>query len=383
MSFSPKYHYECLIDEGRLSPDKAQMPALNELETLYEQLQLNRTDSRGLYLWGQVGRGKTCLMDVFHQSLNPKTALRIHFHHFMKDMHQQLTHLTGIKDPLKSVAQDIQMQYSVICFDEFFVSDIADAMLLGRLMTYLFDLNVVIVMTSNCEPKQLYKDGLQRSNFLPAINAIYENMNVIHMDGKEDHRRRALHVRQNYFVYANSQQKLSVNNQILLEYQLNIETLKQECIKSHIEILGRSILVLAKDEKTIAFDFIDICQGTRSHLDYIEIAQQFKTIIVLNVPMLSGMSYERIKARGTEDGSIGSGETGEREVVLAPMDDAARRFIALIDECYDQKIHVCLSSEIELENLYQQGSLCFEFQRTHSRLIEMASEEYFCNRNNK
>ena len=317
-------------------------------------------------------------MDVFHQSLAPKTALRIHFHHFMKDIHLQLTGLTGIKNPLKVIARDIQKQYKVMCFDEFYVSDIADAMLLGGLMTHLFDLNVVIVMTSNCEPNQLYKNGLQRDNFLPAIHAIYKNMNVIHMNGKADHRRRALHVRQNYFIYEHDLQKLSVNNKILLDYQLNVNAKK-----SRIEILGRSILCVAKSEKIIAFNFSDICQGIRSHLDYIEIARQFKIMIILNIPALSGQSYERIKARGTEDGSIGSGKTGEREVVLAPMDDAARRFIALIDECYDQKIYICLSSAVKLKHLYEKGSLCFEFERTHSRLIEMASEEYFYNRNNK
>jgi len=364
--------YDTLTAQGLVSFDQAQMPALNALDKLHEKLLNPVEDSSGdgLYLWGKVGRGKTFLMDTFVESLPQEMCLRQHFHHFMRDVHHQLTLLAGTIDPLKHIAAQLKSQHQVLCFDEFFVNDIGDAMLLGRLMMYLFDEGMIVVATSNCEPNELYKDGLQRDNFLPAIKAIYDHMHIVELSGKKDHRERALHKLQNYFVLQQDDKG---------SYEL-INTLFSSLGLSHkpgqIHVLGRDIQYQAMLNKRIAFDFEDVCLGPRSHFDYIEIAKRFDTLVLLNVPALGGEASERIKARGTEDGSVGSGNTGERHVLLAPLDDGARRFIALIDELYDQKVTLFITAQVSLNELYTQGSLDFQFERARSRLIEMGSEEY-------
>lgn len=358
--------YQQLAATGVLCFDQSQQQALQALQQLHEQiLSANKVAPKaacsGLYLWGKVGRGKTLLMDIFVESLDNNICLRQHFHHFMRDVHHQLTRLSGHKDPLKQVAKQLKKQHDILCFDEFFVYDIGDAMLLGRLIMYLFEQGVLVVATSNCAPNELYKDGLQRANFLPAINAIYQNMTVIELAGAKDHRERQLQALQNYFVIGDNFQEISLipNKQ-----------------PGFIEVLGREVRYLNKANQTIVFDFEDLCLGPRSHFDYIEIAKQFNTVYLLNVPALGGTMYERIKARGTEDGSVGSGDTGKREVLLAPMDDGARRFIALVDELYDQQVAFYLTCHVPLDELYTGGSLAFQFERARSRLIEMGSKEY-------
>ena len=363
---SPWQTYQNLIASGQLSFDESQQQALQALQQLHQQIldekqPAGKETSEGLYLWGKVGRGKTLLMDMFVESFENNTCLRQHFHHFMRDVHHQLTQLSGKKDPLKQIAKQLKKQHDILCFDEFFVYDIGDAMLLGRLIMYLFEQGMIVVATSNCAPNELYKDGLQRANFLPSIDAIQQNMKVIELTGTQDHRERQLHVLQNYFVISDDFQ----------EYSLVPNKKPGE-----IEILGREIHYLNKANKTIVFDFEDLCLGPRSHFDYIKIAKQFNTVYLLNVPALGGTMYERIKARGTEDGSVGSGDTGEREVMLAPMDDGARRFIALVDELYDQQVAFYLTCYVPLAELYTDGSLSFQFERARSRLIEMGSEEY-------
>jgi cell division protein ZapE len=191
------------------------------------------------------------------------------------------------------------------------------------------------------------------------------------MEGEHDHRERHLDVVQNYFLITDKKD-LGLK-QAALECGLNLQDVNRYGI---LEVLGREILYLDKHEKHIAFDFQELCVGPRSHFDYIEIAKQFHTVMVNNVPILGGDAVERIKARGTEDGSVGSGSTGQRHVLLAPMDDAARRFIALIDELYDQKVCLYIACQVPLDELYTQGSLSFQFERTRSRLIEMASQQY-------
>ena len=363
---SPQQHYQNLTAKGLVSFDEAQQQALMVLEQLHQQLILNRSPVLGLYLWGKVGRGKTFLMDSFVQSFTEGFCLRQHFHHFMRDVHRQLTQLSGTKDPLKQIAKQLKQRHDILCFDEFFVYDIGDAMLLGRLIMFLFEEKMIVVATSNCAPDELYKDGLQRANFLPAIKAIQQNMNIVELTGTKDHRERQLHSLQNYFLITDDFQQPSA----IPDNNLGV-----------IQILGREINYLSVDllniqNKTIVFDFEDLCLGPRSHFDYIEIAKQFNTVYLMNVPALGGATYERIKARGTEDGSVGSGDTGEREVKLAPMDDGARRFTALIDELYDQQVALYLTCHVPLEKLYTQGSLAFQFERARSRLIEMGSEEY-------
>lgn len=380
---SPLQRYQNLTAEGQVSFDEAQQQALMALQQLHQQIALptahtnesvqaqNPSPVLGLYLWGKVGRGKTFLMDSFVESFAEGICLRQHFHHFMQDVHNQLTQLSGSKDPLRIIAKQLKMNHKILCFDEFFVNDIGDAMLLGRLIMFLFEQNMVVVATSNCEPNELYKDGLQRANFLPAIEAIKKHMHIVELAGNKDHRERLLHTLQNYFVITDDFKEPSFT---------------PDKNPGVLEILGREIPYLAindlaindldRSNKIIVFDFEDLCLGPRSHFDYIELAKQFSTVFLMNVPVLGGDMSERIKARGTEDGSIGSGETGEREVMLAPMDDGARRFIALIDELYDQQVTLFLTCEVPLKELYTQGSLAFQFERARSRLIEMGSEEY-------
>ncbi len=408
---SPLQRYQNLTATGKVSFDEAQQQALIALHQLHQQLlspnnpaqkerqkegqkegEEDQVESQvpsqeqalGLYLWGKVGRGKTFLMDSFVESFPKDVCLRQHFHHFMQDVHRQLTALSGCENPLRQIAKKFKERHQILCFDEFFVNDIGDAMLLGRLMMFLFEENMIVVATSNCEPNELYKDGLQRDNFLPAIKSIYKHMKVVELAGKKDHRERTLHKMQNYFLINDnsSDQAASAINKILINdvfkrYNLSVSaSLKTPNEANVLDVLGREINYIAINNKTVVFDFNELCLGPRSHFDYIELAKQFKTIILLNVPVLGGEMTERIKARGTEDGSVGSGNTGERQVMLAPMDDGARRFIALIDEVYDQQVTFYLTCHVPLTKLYTHGSLAFQFERARSRLIEMGSEEY-------
>lgn len=400
---SPLSQYQTLVSSNKISFDSSQQHAVELLQQLYVNLQPTIVNeniqsgavAKGIYLWGQVGRGKTFLMDLFVNSLantlpskEPnKVCKRQHFHHFMQDVHRQLKELSGKPEPLKRIAEKFSQQYRVLCFDEFFVSDIGDAMLLGNLMQFMFELNIIVVSTSNCEPKELYRNGLQRDRFLPAIAAIEQHMQVLHLNGAQDHRHRALTYAQNYFELPHSaQQQIEQHQNLLSRFNLELLIETQPEFNQHhsINILGRQINYMAKNTQTdkpvICFDFSQLCQGARSHFDYIELAKQFNTILLFNVPPMSGQTYERIKARGTEDNgsnmNVSAGTTGEREVMLAPMDDAARRFIALIDECYDCNLNVFITAYVPQEQLYNSGSLMFEFERTKSRLIEMASVEY-------
>ncbi len=385
---SPFQRYRDLVNSSAISYDPAQQEALQALDQLF--LELRRTPPRksfirfssntrfsraaiqGLYLWGKVGRGKTFLVDLFVQSLNSEKCLRLHFHHFMAMVHYQLNQLGGQPDPLKKVAENLSRQYEVLCFDEFYVSDIGDAMLLGRLMQYLFNFGMILVATSNTPPENLYQDGLQRSRFLPAIEAIRTHTRNVHLSGRQDHRERHQALEEIYFVVTDTKQRKNVTDEILKRHLLPATT----DVSRKISILGRDIPYLSRNHRHICFGFTQLCEGPRSHFDYMELARQFETVVLLDVPPLSGKAYERIKARGTEDGSIGSGVTGEREVVLSRNDDAARRFIALVDELYDQRVRLLLTSEVPLHLLYTQGSLLFEFERARSRLMEMGSSTY-------
>ncbi|WP_051560526.1 cell division protein ZapE [Marinobacterium jannaschii] len=358
--------YQQLLQSG-LTPDPAQQAAVAALFSLQQRLPDKPSRLRkplpvtGLYLWGPVGRGKTLLMDLFYQSLDQSTALRLHFHRFMALMHRQLTELSGTKDPLRQIARDLAQRYRVLCFDEFFVSDIGDAMLLGRLFDYLFDSGIAIVTTSNCHPDMLYRDGLQRDRFLPAITAIKKQMQIHQLDGGCDHRRRMLSQSRAYFV----------DNAAALSALFPVPAGSQT-----IELCQRPLLCNGLHDGHIWFDFKHLCESPRSALDYIELAQRFHTVLLSGVPVLSGQARERIKARGTEDGSYSVTATGNRQVRLGRSDDATRRFISLIDELYDRRVNLFINAAVPLEQLYSGEHLAFEFERTRSRLIEMASVEY-------
>lgn len=371
---SPQQRYTALIDAGRLCNDPAQQGALNALETLCQHLLQRRSrrhHCQGLYLWGSVGRGKTLLMDLFVASLPPSVCLRQHFHHFMAAVYQQLRAFSGQPDPLQHIARALSRQTQVLCFDEFFVTDIGDAMLLGNLLQALFSHGVILVATSNTPPDRLYWNGLQRERFLPAINAIQAHTRSLHLDGLQDHRERAFDQVTGYFVETEEvPARQALRQQLLSAAGLPASVEKDGVCLS---ILGRSIPCIAKQARTLCVAFEAVCEGPRSHFDYVEIARQFDTVLLFGLPRLSGVSCERIKARGTEDGALGSGLTGERQVILAPKDDAARRFIALIDEFYERRVKLVLTSAVALDEVYTQGSLTFEFQRARSRLLEMRS----------
>ena len=300
-----------------------------------------RTPVAGLYLWGGVGRGKTWLMDLFFESLPFEEKLRLHFHRFMRGVHDALQELDEHTDPLRTVAERIARRARVICFDEFHVSDIADAMILGRLFEWIFRYGVTLVATSNVRPQDLYKDGLQRARFLPAIAMLEKHTRVMNVDGGVDYRLRVLERAGVYHTPLGERAEAK-----LLEEFSDIacgETLADVSV----EIEGRLIPARRQCEGAIWFDFEAICDGPRSQADYIEIARQYHSVVVSDVPILY---WDR--------------------------DNAARRFIALVDEFYDRNVRLILSAEAPLEALYQGKRLAFEFERTRSRLQEMQSHDY-------
>ncbi|MGB1272485.1 MAG: cell division protein ZapE, partial [Endozoicomonas sp.] len=298
---------------------------------------------RGLYFWGGVGRGKTYLMDTFYQCLPFPEKLRMHFHHFMRRVHNELTSLEGRKNPLETVAQRLAGEARIICFDEFFVSDITDAMILGGLMELLFNRGVTLVATSNVEPDELYKDGLQRARFLPAIDLINQHTLVVNVDGGIDYRLRLLEKADTYYC------------PLTPETQTRLETifydLAPDCSQAEeqpvMEISGRAIQTIKICEDIAWFSFSQLCDSPRSQNDYIELARLYHSVILEAVPQFR-----------------------------AGYDDQARRFINLVDEFYDRGVKLILSSEAPLDRLYSEGNLSFEFQRTQSRLQEMQSTEY-------
>lgn len=341
--------------------DAAQLAAVDKLEAL--RARLIRSDAqtsaltsrllggltrrrtaavqRGVYLYGAVGRGKTWLMDQFCQSLPLERRLRTHFHRFMRDVHAGLEALKPQSDPLKLVAADLARRARVICFDELFVSDIADAMILGALFQHLFDAGVVLVITSNVPPALLYKDGLQRARFLPAIALLEKYTEVLSVDGGSDYRLRQL---TQAAIYVDSKAPSAEQRLLALFEDLadgpGIEG-------GTIKVANRKISFRHESENVIWFDFSAICEGPRSQNDYIEIACEYQSVIVGNVPVM-----------------------GTRE------DNAARRFIALVDEFYDRAVNLVLSAAAPPDMLYQGEKLRFEFQRTISRLAEMQTTAY-------
>jgi cell division protein ZapE len=297
---------------------------------------------RGLYLWGGVGRGKTWLMDLFFQSLPFERKRRRHFHRFMYDVHAQLKRLQDVQAPLEQVAATIATQTRVICFDEFFVTDIADAMILGTLFEGLFRRGVTLVATSNVPPRDLYKDGLQRARFIPAIELLERNTQVLAVEGGTDYRLRQL---TQAGTYLRSDAPDTVRRLEALFHELaDGDTASSE---TSVEIEGRPISIVRESGGVIWFEFEALCEGPRSQNDYIEIAREYQSVIVANVPRF----------------------TTQRE-------NAARRFIALVDELYDHNVNLILSAAAAPTDLYHGERLTFEFQRTVSRLIEMQTEDY-------
>jgi cell division protein ZapE len=296
---------------------------------------------RGLYLWGGVGRGKTWLMDMLFESLPFPEKRRRHFHRFMHDVHTELKGLQNRESPLESVAEQIARDTRVLCFDELFVADIADAMILGGLFEGLFKRGVTLVATSNVPPRDLYKDGLQRQRFLSAIDLIERHTDVLNVDGSTDYRLRQLTQAGTYLLSTapNTPQRLEALFAELARYDSFAD--------GTIEIEGRTIPVVRQSSSAVWFDFDAVCGGPRSQDDYIEIAREYQSVIVANVPILDSL-----------------------------RENQARRFIALVDELYDRNVNLIVSAAAPPVELYRGDRLSFQFERTVSRLIEMQSEDY-------
>ncbi|MBY4678257.1 cell division protein ZapE [Marinobacterium arenosum] len=371
-SEGPLQRYRQRLTEPDFQDDPAQLRAVEQLDALWRQLQQKprwwrrRPPVHGLYLWGPVGRGKTMLMDLFTGCLPADQGLRLHFHHFMKEVHGALLAASGRADPLAWVADRFAERARVLCFDEFYVDNIGDAMLLGRLLRHLFARKVVLVATSNQPPAGLYPDGLHRDRFLPAIELLEQQLTQVDLAGPQDHRRRQLTARPNIFV---DQPEALAG----CFHQLSDQ---RPARAGYIELNSRTLPCLAAEEHCIWFHFEALCSGPRSALDYIALAERYESVLVSGVPLLYGERREWIKARGTEDGARAN-STGERQVCWAAQDDPARRFISLVDELYDRQVKLYIEAAAPAAQLYPaDGALAFQYQRTLSRLIEMGSLEY-------
>jgi cell division protein ZapE len=387
---SPLAKYQAQLGKT-LSQDTSQLHALNALDALYHQLTqpIPLSESvplKGLYLWGDVGRGKTFLMDLFYDCLPQKGKMRLHFHRFMARIHQELQAQAGQPDPLVKVANELVQTLGdgqrVLCFDEFFVSDIGDAMLLSGLFASLLNEGVLLVATSNIPIERLYENGLARHKFMPCISLLQQHTTMLHLNGEKDHRLQYINatlsetesLRLSQFVGT----KESMNFPAIiaqLTKAVNIIKTTDVSIKiCHRDIPVYKAVEMNAGENIAWFDFSALCEGPRSQLDYMEIATRYNTVMVSGVPQLGAKMRGWIKARGTEDG-IGDNQaasTGECVLSYSKNDDKARRFISLIDELYDQSVRLYLSCDVPLQELYLEGALLFEFRRTYSRLIEMS-----------
>jgi len=380
-----KEAYQKLLDSKQLDFDAAQslaVDALADLTMQLERIESNRQSRtrftnyfttketvfpKGLYFHGRVGRGKTMLMDVFYQHIDFEKKKRLHFHHFIESVHQQLAELDGIINPLDCIAKSWAKEFSLLCFDEFFVNDIGDAMLLSGLFSALFKQGITLVATSNCQPEQLYRNGLQRERFLPTISLINQFCQVISINGDTDHR---LSYAQSCLGYANYFLLAEQGNEQLLDYYKELlfnSMSNSEIIAGTVNINHREIAYLAKSSDTIYFDFFSLCSGPRSQRDYMQLAKLFSTVFIRNVPQFSGTLIPAVFS-GVEDSYQRSGILMGQ---LRQLDDEARRFIALVDEFYDQGIKLVVSAEVDITELYLGQQLSFEFARCQSRLFEM------------
>ena len=356
ISGGPYEKYNELVIQGALEEDPEQEAIVSLLDKLYGQLNastgmmsrlkvLLRPSSKsavqGLYIWGGVGRGKTMLMDMFCECLPEDQRLRLHFHRFMQRVHDDLKINSGATNPLDAVAQGLSLESKILCFDEFYVSDIGDAMILSELLTALFNRGVTLVATSNVQPDRLYWNGLQRSRFLPAINLLKKNTLVHELASSVDYRLRVLQQDQIYYY------PLTDSAERGLRERFHDLAKKTSLVKDEIQVNGRKIKAVAVTADIAWFRFAELCQGPRSQNDYIELAKVFHTLLLSEIPIFTSAN-----------------------------EDAARRFISLIDELYDCHVNLVLTAEVEADKLYQGDMFREEFSRTASRLIEMQSENY-------
>lgn len=350
-------YYNTQCDKGIIFQDICQLNAIHHLQVIYNHLiqeQPRRSNIfsllrkpklvPGLYLWGGVGIGKSFLMDCFYQRLPFLNKIRMHFHQFMQMIHDELKIYQGNKNPLNLIARKLAKKYLLVCLDEFFVSDIADAMLLSQFFHALFLHGVCLVTTSNIMPDDLYKNGLQRKSFLPTISLLKQHTTVLHLPSIVDYR---LHNKKEAGIY------FSPNNDIThKKMEFNFTTLSNNApiTANPIQIGNRYIEVIKKTDNLIWFDFKIICAIPRCQQDYLEIVKTYHTIFISNIPILSPDEKNQISL-----------------------------FIRLIDILYDNRIRLVISSEVPVDKIYHQGQFYFDFLRTRSRLLEMQSEEYILN----
>ncbi|NVJ61413.1 MAG: AFG1 family ATPase [Gammaproteobacteria bacterium] len=355
-----KYKQDLLREDFQHDP--AQEEAVKLLENLFQRLVERQKSStsligkiksslnsilkgaeptKGLYFWGGVGRGKTYLVDTFFDCLPFKQKQRLHFHRFMHEVHQRLKALKGESNPLDKIAEDMAQNTFVICFDEFFVSDITDAMILAGLFKSLFAKGVCLVATSNIPPEKLYWNGLQRARFLPAIDLIIKHTQVVNVDGGIDYRLRTLEQAEIYHF--------PMDQQALDNLNFSFDHLATEVVEDGAQIIveNRSIKTVRLGEGVVWFDFDEICNTPRSHSDYIELSRCYHSVLISDL-------YEMNNDKN----------------------DAMRRFISLVDEFYERNVKLIIAAEIAMKEIYTGTGLAFEFKRTLSRLQEMQSRDY-------
>ena len=352
---SPLTWYQAASQQAAFIRDAAQARAIEHLDRLWTELMMfkrkrNRFLGRslrspqlpkGLYFYGGVGRGRSFLMDAFYGCLPYRRKRRVHFHAFMAEIHQRLRGLKSEANPLKAVAAEIAKETRVLCFDEFHVSDIADAMILGRLLENLFNEGVVLVATSNYAPSELYPQGQNRSSFLPTIALIEEKLTILNVDGGEDYRHRTLTAAEVFYIPANDE-----NERKLADLFTQV-TAGQVERPSEIEIHGRMLRCKKRTDKAIWFDFRMLCFGLRSQADYLYLSEHYEMIFVSGIEKLS--QAERAEAR---------------------------RLTWLIDVMYDYRVKFCATCDVPVGEIYLEGDFAQEFVRTASRLTEMQSQEY-------
>lgn len=364
---SPLSRYQRLLAAGEYQADEVQRQAVTQLDHIYQALQqipvastpvgglrgklsrlLGKSSEtakqrpvQGLYMWGGVGRGKTWLMDMFFHSLPGDRKLRLHFHRFMLRVHEELTELQGQENPLEIIADGFKAQTDVLCFDEFFVSDITDAMLLATLLQALFARGITLVATSNIPPDDLYRNGLQRARFLPAIDLINEYCDVMNVDAGIDYRLRTLTQAHLYLTPLDEQTRQAMDQMFV-----KLAGKKGEAAPV-LQINHRPLQVIHAVDGVLAVDFHTLCEEARSQLDYIALSRLYHSVILYNVR------------------------------VMGPLkENTARRFLALVDEFYERHVKLVIAAEASMFEIYQGERLKFEYQRCLSRLQEMQSEEY-------
>lgn len=356
----PLDRYRAEVERGQLRPDPSQELAVRAVQRVYDELlerERERSGAlarlrgwlgrqrpepvRGLYLWGDVGRGKSVIMNLFHDALPFPQKLRIHFHAFMQRVHGDLKAIGHHEDPLSPVADGLAARIRVLCFDEFHVADIADAMLLGRLLDALFERGVTLVATSNSAPRDLYRGGLQRQRFIPAIELLERHTDVLHLGGGIDYRLRALERAEIYHCPLDDDAEVSLREAF--------DALAPEHVvrDAALEVSGREIAARALADGVAWFAFTALCDGPRGTADYLEIARRFHTVLVSAVPRLDDQAVDR-----------------------------TLRFIHLVDTFYDHNVNLIVSAAAAPAELYAGRRLADRFARTRSRLEEMRSREY-------